>query len=110
MKRRVLKRNGETVKYDKEKIINGIVKAYGDTYPNRGTAIAIDTARFVYQTNIKPWILLQKERKMSADEIRRVVENALMRQAPDIARAYIIYSYECDVARGRDRVKIRAKE
>lgn len=109
MKRRVLKRNGETVKFNKEKIINSIAKAYGDTYPSRGTAIAIDTARFVYQTNIKPWVLLQKERKMGFDEIRRVVENALMRQAPDIARAYIIYGYERDVARGMERVKIKTK-
>lgn len=106
MKRRVLKRSGETVKFNKENIISTIVKAYKDVHPERGEAIAIDSARFVYQTNIKPWVLLQKERKMGADEIQNIVEIGLMRQMPEVARAYIIYNYEREVSRGKERVKI----
>lgn len=106
MKRRVLKRNGETVKFDKDKIITGIAKAFLDVNSDRGMAIAIDTARFVYQTNIKPWVILQKERKMGAEEIQNIVEVALMRQIPNVARAYILYNYEREVARGRERIEI----
>ena len=109
MKRIVEKRDGRLVKFNKDTILNSVVRAYRETYPNRGDAIAFDTARFVYQNNIRPWVVLQKERKIKTTELRRAVENGLMRQVPDVARKYIIYGYERDVYYGRDRVVLKEK-
>lgn len=110
MRRRVKKRNGEVVEFDKNKLLSTIIKAFMIANPTRGQAIAIDTARFVYHASILPWVKMQKEKQMPWDRLRIVVENALMQHCPDVAKLYIIYGYEKDVLNGRERIVVEQEK
>lgn len=97
MKRRVLKRDGSTVKFDRTKLLNSIVMAYKEAHPDASESIAMDIARFVYSSGIQPWIIAQRENKIKTNELRDVIENALMMLQPNTARAYITYKYRIEI-------------
>lgn len=93
MRKWIRKKDGTVVPFRKGNVVNSIVKAFKEVNPERGEAIAIDTARFIYSISIKPWVIEQKERQMGYKEVRRVVERAVMVHSPRVARAYVIYGY-----------------
>ena len=91
----VLKRNGEIVPFDGERIVDAINKAF------------IDVDGQLYETDTASDIALeigQKADKMNrpftVEEIQNMVEDYLMRsERKDVARAYIRYRYKKEVAR-----------
>lgn len=111
MRRLFKNRQGEIVRFDKNKILSSIARTYREVNPHRGQAIANDTAWNIYKTSIRPWVIAQKERQMKYYEVQEAVENGLMRSNPSLARAYILYNYQRRVNDGlRTPVDITPKE
>ena len=89
----VIKRDGSQVKFDSQKIINAINKAFievdGQLYEN-------DTAADI-ATEIKKQFI---SKDVNVEEIQDLVEDYLMQsERKDVARAYIRYRYKKEVAR-----------
>ncbi len=91
----VIKRNGDVVPFDGERIVSAINKAFidvdGELYENDTAAdIALEIGQVADQLN----------RPLSVEEIQDMVEDYLMRsERKDVARAYIRYRYKKEVAR-----------
>ena len=91
----IIKRDGSTVSFDANKIINAIDKAFvevdGKLYEN-------DTATDIAQEIGKK--VAASTTATSVEKIQDWVEEYLMRsERPDVARAYIRYRYKKEVAR-----------
>lgn len=92
---KVLKRNGNLVEFDKDKIITAINAAFidvdGELYE---TDTAKDIADDIYD------IFSTKPVQLTVEEIQDLIEDYLMRsERRDVARAYIRYRYKREVAR-----------
>ena len=91
----IIKRDGSTVSFDANKIINAINKAFvevdGKVYENdTATDIAQEIGRKVDASPIATTV----------EQVQDWVEEYLMRsERPDVARAYIRYRYKKEVAR-----------
>ena len=91
----IIKRDGSTVSFDANKIINAINKAFievdGKVYENdTATDIALEIGKRVNESNMATTV----------EKIQDWVEEFLMRsERPDVARAYIRYRYKKEVAR-----------
>lgn len=92
----VLKRNGELVPFDGERIVNAINSAFlevdGQLYEtDTATDIALEIGQKADKLN----------RPFTVEEIQDMVEDYLMRsERKDVAKAYIRYRYKKEVARG----------
>lgn len=90
----VIKRNGDKVPFNKDKIYNAVLKAYEEVYPD-------------YKTNqsdaeaITDFVLskIQLMNEVTVEQIQDVVENALIEYDGIVAKAYITYSYRRAMAR-----------
>lgn len=90
----VIKRNGDKVPFDKNKICNAVLKAYEEVYPN-------------YKTNqkdaetITDFVLnkIQLMNEITVEQIQDIVENALIEYDGIVAKAYITYRYRRAMAR-----------
>ena len=90
----VIKRNGDKVPFDKNKIYNAVLKAYEEVYPN-------------YKTNqsdaeaITDFVLskIQLMKEVTVEQIQDIVENALIEYDGIVAKAYITYRYKRMLAR-----------
>lgn len=90
----VIKRNGEKVPFDKNKICNAVLKAYEEVYPD-------------YKTNqtdaetITDFVLnkIYFMGEITVEQIQDVVENALIEYDGIVAKAYITYRYKRMLAR-----------
>ena len=104
----IIKRNGNIVPFDRDKIVQAINKAFievdGQVYEDdTSNSIADDIQRRVeYFNNTK---------KISVEDIQDMVEEYLMEsERKDVARAYIRYRYKKEVARGYKDDFIKAIE
>ena len=89
---KVLKRNGQLVDFDKEKIITAINKAFLEV---DGQIYELDTAN-----DIADDIQRTLTNGSSVEDIQNQIENYLMRsERPDVARAYIRYRYKREILR-----------
>lgn len=84
---KVEKRDGKTVDFDQEKIRNAVYKA-------GGTMTDADAAIMLVQYN-----QIRDFSSMKIARIQELVEESLMKTNPAVARAYIEYRYERDIAR-----------
>lgn len=90
----VIKRNGDKVPFDKNKIYNAVLKAYEEVYPN-------------YKTNqtdaetITDFVLnkIQLMNEITVEQIQDIVENSLIEYDGIVAKAYITYRYRRAMAR-----------
>ena len=109
----VIKRDGDIVSFDANKIITAINKAFievdGKLYENdTATDIALEIGKKI----------LNSQTDVTVEVIQDWVENYLMRsERPDVARAYIRYRYKKEVARNYQkdfidaiREKLEAKD
>lgn len=92
---KVIKRDGRKVKFNKNKIVEAIQNAFieidGQT-SETSTSIASSIAEFVEK----------KDKDMSVEEIQDIVENKLMTsRRKDVAKAYILYREQRNIARER---------
>lgn len=83
----VEKRDGTIVKFDKEKIRNAVYKA-GGTMTDEDSAIML-----VLHSQIR------NDKPMKISRIQELVEESLMKTNPTVARAYIEYRHDRDIAR-----------
>ena len=91
--KQVIKRNGKKVKFDKEKIINAIEKAFlevdGEVI-DKSHQKAKEIAGYIENQN----------KNLSVEEIQDIVEDKLMASnRKDVARAYVRYRYKKEVLR-----------
>lgn len=89
----VKKRNGTTVPFDKQRIINAVDKAF------------LEVDKIIYDTNFSSDLAdtIQQElnNEVSVEEIQDYVEDYLMQSnRRDVAKAYVRYRYKREVARG----------
>lgn len=88
----VVKRNGDKVPFNKDKIYNAILKAYNEVNPtNDNVDDALSDCSKVC-SNITA-------EKISVEQIQDIVENILMDSCKDVAKAYITYRYKRMLAR-----------
>ncbi|QEG10474.1 anaerobic ribonucleotide reductase subunit [Klebsiella phage KMI9] len=84
---KVEKRDGKNVDFDKEKIRNAVYKA-------GGTMTDADAAIMLVQYN-----QIRDGSAMKISQIQELVEESLMKTNPTVARAYIEYRHDRDIAR-----------
>ncbi|CAD5241776.1 NrdD anaerobic ribonucleotide reductase subunit [Klebsiella phage vB_KoM-Liquor] len=84
---KVEKRDGTIVDFDKEKIRNAVYKA-GGTMTDEDSAIML-----VLRSQIR------NGKAMKISQIQELVEESLMKTNPTVARAYIEYRHDRDIAR-----------
>lgn len=94
--KQVIKRNGKRVKFDREKIINAIEKAFLEV-DNEIVEKAHQKAKEI-ATYIE-----EQEKTLSVEEIQDIVEDKLMASnRKDVARAYVRYRYKKEMIRNTD--------
>ena len=91
--KQVIKRNGKRVKFDKEKIIVAVEKAFKEVdgeITNKAHQKAEEIANFIEA----------QETVLSVEEIQNIVEDKLMASnRKDVARVYVRYRYKKEVLR-----------
>ena len=91
--KQVIKRNGKKVKFDKEKIINAIEKAFLEVdgeVVDKSHQKAKEIAGYIES----------QDKNLSVEEIQDIVEDKLMASnRKDVARAYVRYRYKKEVLR-----------
>ena len=92
----VIKRSGQKVHFDRERLVNAITKANGDVSEDlRMTKTQID--RIVDQITIN---CMDLDHIVSVEELQDMVEDKIMQHgAFEIARAYIKYRYNRELSR-----------
>jgi len=93
---KVIKRNGEQVPFESEKIFNVIVKAMRETEIGVDLLMAGNIAEEIYK------LAKDKSEPMNIEEIQDLVEELLMKKGRyEVAKRYILYREE----RNRERDK-----
>ena len=94
--KQVIKRNGKKVKFDKEKIINAIEKAFLEVdgkVIDKSHQKAREIAGYIEN----------QDKNLSVEEIQDIVEDKLMASnRKDVARAYVRYRYKKEMIRNTD--------
>ena len=93
---KVVKRNGATVEFDKNKIANAINKAVTEVYGVENISKP-NTQGVVYR--ITEHILNDYLQKITVEDIQDIVERELMDFDKEVAKAYITYRYKRSLAR-----------
>jgi ribonucleoside-diphosphate reductase alpha chain len=86
----VIKRNKERVPFDQDKIVSAVSKAFGNVYPMKSNEEMVAAAKEAV-IDIVAEINKVGNEEMSVEEIQNVVETALMKKNPEVAKAYILY-------------------
>ena len=90
----VIKRNGDIVEFDKQRIIIAITKAYNDVnYTNITPWYASTIANEVYD------VAVEEENPLTVEDIQELVEDYLSDYDKTVAKAYIRYRYKRGVMR-----------
>lgn len=93
----IIKRNGSRVPYDKTKIFIAVLSAFNEVYPNDNfTNIAEKIANKVDNSMKK-----NETCDVTVEEIQDLVENILIEEDVDVAKAYIKYRYKHQMARDK---------
>lgn len=93
----VIKRNGDKVPFDKNKIYNAVLKAYEEVYPDyqkTNASDASDITEFVYDK-----INCMNMNEITVEQIQDIVEDNLIKYNGAVAKAYIRYRYKRTMAR-----------
>ena len=93
---KVVKRNGTTVEFDKNKIANAINKAVTEVYGVENISKP-NTQGVVYR--ITEHILNNYLQKITVEDIQDIVERELMDFDKEVAKAYITYRYKRKLVR-----------
>lgn len=92
----VIKRNGDHVEFDNEKIKNAVAKAYKEIYPN-------DLSYKNFASHISDDTLIEINKygfsEITIEQIQDIVESELMEKDKTVAKAYITYRYRRAMAR-----------
>ena len=98
----IIKRDGRKVAFNRDKIERAILKAFlsvDNDWSDYAIAKAQNIASYIEE--------VAKEKTLTIDDIQDLVENGLMStKRKDVARAYISYRHDRDLARGNSTDKI----
>ncbi len=98
----IIKRDGRKVAFNRDKIERAILKAFlsvDKDWSDYAVAKAQNIASYIEE--------VAKEKTLTIDDIQNLVENGLMStKRKDVARAYISYRHDRDLARGNSTDKI----
>lgn len=97
----VIKRNGDRVEFDANKICNAVLKAYNEVYPNTISDNCTDTDYIC--SKVCKIIKTDYNKEISVEQIQDIVEDTLMNEDKDVAKAYIRYRYKRAMARDKYR-------
>ncbi|MGC8586056.1 MAG: adenosylcobalamin-dependent ribonucleoside-diphosphate reductase [Candidatus Micrarchaeia archaeon] len=86
----VIKRTGEKVPFDVQKIEDAIFSAFNEVYPKKDEEENRDRSRELANLVVKEIRDLKKE-EIGVEQIQDIVEMILMRNDPNVAKAYILY-------------------
>lgn len=96
---KVIKRNGDIVDFDKDKIYNAVLKAFTETRPNADVHYTSGSAY-----NVTAFVIGKINKcynnQISVEEIQNIVECELMDYDKAVAQAYIRYRYKREMVRG----------
>ena len=99
----IIKRNGQRVEFDKDKIAVAITKAYQDAYFNNETpSYAYKIADKIYE------IAEQSDAPLGVEDIQELVEDYLTDYDKVVAKVYIRYRYKRGVLRSCSDEFVRA--
>lgn len=90
----VVKRNGDKVPFNKNKIYNAVLKAYEEVYPDYKTN-QTDAETITDFVLSKIHFMIE----ITVEQIQDIVENALIKYDGIVAKAYITYRYRRAMAR-----------
>ena len=100
MTQKVIKRNGEKVPFDKNKIQSAVERAFIEVHPNDWKSSFVKTFANAITKDVVQSI--EEHEEISVEDIQDVVEHWLMRSDDlETAKAYIKYRYEHELARQR---------
>lgn len=98
MTQKVIKRNGEKVPFDKNKIQSAVERAFVEVHPNDWKSNFVKTFANAITKDVVQSI--EEYDEISVEDIQDVVEHWLMRSDDlETAKAYIKYRYEHELAR-----------
>jgi ribonucleoside-diphosphate reductase alpha chain len=86
----VIKRNNEKVPFNSDKIENAVFKAFVNIYDMKEAEENRESARIVARQVVEELRKLNKE-ELHVEDIQDMVEMALMKNDPVVAKAYILY-------------------
>lgn len=96
----VVKRNGQKVSFDANKIVNAVIKAYKEVYPNSAETLVNSFAAYVANSIInKNYSNILENTFINIEDIQDEVEKFLMETDKIVAKAYITYRYRRALAR-----------
>lgn len=96
----VVKRNGQKVSFDTNKIVNAVIKAYKEVYPNSAETLVNSFATYVANSIInKNYSNILENTFINIEDIQDEVEKFLMETDKIVAKAYITYRYRRALAR-----------
>lgn len=90
----VIKRNGQIVNFDPNKIKNAVFKAYKEVYPNMLELCVNEWVNFVTNKVISNHYSQQSNKPIDIENIQNNIEKCLMSIDKDVAKAYITYRYK----------------
>ena len=93
----VIKRDGSQVHFDKNKIYEAIQAADTECENNGSRYLGYDSICDAVEDIVVR--CMEYENDINVEEIQNIVERVLMNYEPDVARAYIRYRYQKEVAR-----------
>ena len=97
---KVIKRDGRTEEFDVDKIAEAIKKAaieVGDKNAELSAEYTAEEVRFHFDYN--------DATKVNVDDIHNTIEEYLMKQYPDVAKAYILYRQNrTDIREGKSKI------
>ena len=95
---KVIKRNGDIVDFNKDKIYNAVSKAFVETYSGIAEYNMGIAHRVTDNVVLKIYNLYKNQ--ISVEEIQNIVERELMDNDKSVAQAYIRYRYKRETVRG----------
>lgn len=95
---KVIKRNGDIVDFNKDKIYNAVSKAFVETYSGIAEYNMGIAHRVTDNVVLKIYNLYKNQ--ISVEEIQNIVERELMDNDKSAAQAYIRYRYKREMVRG----------
>ncbi len=105
----VIKRNGQKVPFDTNKIVNAVMKAYKEIYPNNAETLVKSFANYAVNNIVnKNNFNTLDDTDVDIEDIQDEVEKFLMETDKIVAKAYITYRYKRALA--RDRYKLLMKD
>lgn len=89
----VIKRNGQRVEFDRQKIVSAISRAYSSVYTDKPADESIGNAEKVAKS-VMDVINAADKQEWNVEEIQDTVEKCLMEADPAVAKCYILYRHK----------------